>query len=141
MSNNPNPPKIDFDALQAKINDRMDSLSKNDDSGMPSADYLLPSSVLDPSEAIPGLPSNAAPEQSHDEQTHMHLEEPFMILQFTHVPTEEEGVFNIESFRLNLGGINPNKAAILAHLKMAVTALEEQPEEDEITAEDENAGE
>lgn len=110
-----NKPDIDFDDVMRKIDLRLNSGASEDVTSLP----------------------NFAPQQEtgheghdhdHDHEGHEHnlrLEEPFIILQYVHGKTDKEGVFTIDSFRMNVGGINQNKEAILAHLKMAVQSLEE----------------
>lgn len=121
-------PTIDFDLLQQNINSRMDEKNNSEDPTALSADGFIPnlSGFGGSSDVAP------TPEPHVHTQENLELVEPFMILQFTHTPTEEEGVFGIDSFKLNLGGINPTPEAILAHLKMAVSALEEHTPEDEL---------
>lgn len=122
-------PIIDFDRLQQNINARMDEKNNGEDPTALSADGFMPNLSGFGGSTTPVAP---APEPHVHTEESLELVEPFMILQFTHTPTEEEGVFGIDSFKLNLGGINPTPEAILAHLKMAVSALEEHTPEDEL---------
>lgn len=114
-----NPSNIDLDAMMRNLDDQMNQKAFGEDSGI---DGILSQSVTSPSAHDHGH------DHDHEHVENLQLEAPFIVLQFQHTPTDQEGVFSIDAFKMNIGGINAEPEAILAHLRMAVASLEQQTE-------------
>lgn len=117
MANN----NLDMDDIQAQINARLDRHNGGESNDM------LTTPVFDNFGLSQNSPVADEPEEKlpEVEQRHLHLEAPFVIVQYRYDPADADSdEKRIESFELTAEGIPGNPQVIAEHLRAVLDHLE-----------------